>query len=1039
MIVLSGVMLLAAARGSAHAAKIKANKLADDLKPPDGFEMSLFAAPPEVNYPACLTATPRGEVFVGIDDQGSLGRDANRGRIVRCVDTDNDGAADEIKTFAKIDHPRGLVWDDATRALYVLHPPMLSRFTDADNDGVADGEPQPLASGLWNAKATNSRGADHTTNGIRLGIDGWIYIAVGDFGIVDGTGSDGAHLTLHGGGIVRIRPDGSGLETFATGTRNIYDVAIDPFMNVFTRDNTNDGGGWNDRVTFSPPGAFHGYPNRFRRFAGEIVDTMIDTGSGSPCGVLFVDEPTLPEPHRRAFYTVEWGQNRVDRHPLTPRGAGFSATTERLMKLPRGTDIDVDGAGRLYLSSWAGGGFRYSDENVGYILRLTAKGATPAPFPDLRAATDAELLKHLASPSGVCRQAAQREMLKRGDTPAFAGGLVKLATATEQPLAGRVAALFTLKLLRGVAADMTLFDLCAKDDVREFALRALADRKGDPMVPADPFLAGLKDANPRVRLIAAWGVGRLGQANAAKALVPLTADADPLVAHVATNSLVDLDAADACLTATSDGDEKLAGGAANVLQRLHEDSVVDGLVGRLDQVKSPAVRGHIYRALARLYAREKAWDGEWWQTRPDTTGPYFHPVAWSATRRIADVIRRALASEPPPVVRALLIACGANRVELAEVNERLLAVDPKDSQLCLALLDTLVRQRYLSEKQLAAARTIMTSPAAEPSLRAKAVAVLSWEWADDAAIEAVVDALGGVATMPADARPPSELADALETFHQDAQLARRIVLLSRLAASGAAGRREVALAGLLNLAESRVTDDEPRAAAKSAIAAAWKDPAAVEPLLRAIGRVKAAGYRDEVVARLKDSDPLVARAATIAAGQLGIGPNGTTTTHPAVETLAKLGEERAVASLLSASGDARLGKELFGRQGCVACHTVSADEQPKGPFLGGIATRYSRAELVESVLKPSAKIAQGFETQWFRIPGGDVLEGFVTRDAGDEIELRDANGKTVVLKKAQVKSRGTRTKSVMPEGLLSNLSPAEAASLIAYLESLKGK
>jgi len=142
--------------------------------------------------------------------------------------------------------------------------------------------------------------------------------------------------------------------------------------------------------------------------------------------------------------------------------------------------------------------------------------------------------------------------------------------------------------------------------------------------------------------------------------------------------------------------------------------------------------------------------------------------------------------------------------------------------------------------------------------------------------------------------------------------------------------------------------------------------------------------------------------------------------------------------MLNTAGDAKRGKELFTSQGCVACHTTTADELPKGPFLGGISTRYSRAELVESVLNPSAKIAQGFETQWFKTRD-DVIEGFVTRDAGEEIELRDANGKTIVLQKSQVKTRGKRDKSVMPEGLLSNLAPGEAASLIAYLESLKGK
>ena len=62
----------------------------------------------------------------------------------------------------------------------------------------------------------------------------------------------------------------------------------------------------------------------------------------------------------------------------------------------------------------------------------------------------------------------------------------------------------------------------------------------------------------------------------------------------------------------------------------------------------------------------------------------------------------------------------------------------------------------------------MTS-AADAALRAKAIAILSWEWAGDPAIEAVVDALGGVATAPEKPQPPAELADALTTFIQDAQ------------------------------------------------------------------------------------------------------------------------------------------------------------------------------------------------------------------------------------------------------------------------------
>ena len=48
-----------------------------------------------------------------------------------------------------------------------------------------------------------------------MGIDAWVYVAVGDFGFVNATGTDGTKLTMYGGGIIRVRPDGTELEPFA--------------------------------------------------------------------------------------------------------------------------------------------------------------------------------------------------------------------------------------------------------------------------------------------------------------------------------------------------------------------------------------------------------------------------------------------------------------------------------------------------------------------------------------------------------------------------------------------------------------------------------------------------------------------------------------------------------------------------------------------------------------------------------------------------------------------------------------------------------
>jgi putative heme-binding domain-containing protein len=261
-------------------------------------------------------------------------------------------------------------------------------------------------------------------------------------------------------------------------------------------------------------------------------------------------------------------------------------------------------------------------------------------------------------------------------------------------------------------------------------------------------------------------------------------------------------------------------------------------------------------------------------------------------------------------------------------------------------------------------------------------------------------------------------------------------VLAELSAKGSAGSREVVLATLINLSESKLTKPDPRVRAEKIIDRTWNDPATVAPLLRAIGRTKAQRYGEQVRSRMKDADASVASAASYAASRLGISADGAATKPR--ETIASIGYDKAIPLVAKLDGDPARGKELFTTQGCVACHTVSPEEPPKGPFLGGIATRYSRAELLESILKPSAKIAQGFDTQWFKTKN-DVLEGFVSRESGDEIELRNATGAVTVLKKDQVKQRGKRDTSMMPIELADKLSPQELASLIAYLESLKTK
>src|SRR5690606_39517542 len=122
------------------------------------------------------------------------------GAIIKLVDCNGDGVLDSHTEFAKVDNPRGIL--AMGNKVYVLHTRFSAEtekaenmdlivFEDNDNDGVADSAAQPLITDLSNPTYLAERGTDHATNGIQLGIDGWIYIAVGDFGFHNATDRNG--------------------------------------------------------------------------------------------------------------------------------------------------------------------------------------------------------------------------------------------------------------------------------------------------------------------------------------------------------------------------------------------------------------------------------------------------------------------------------------------------------------------------------------------------------------------------------------------------------------------------------------------------------------------------------------------------------------------------------------------------------------------------------------------------------------------------------------------------------------------------------
>ncbi|HEY9533364.1 MAG TPA: HEAT repeat domain-containing protein [Mucilaginibacter sp.] len=639
-------------------------------KPKPAFEnppeltITQFAGPDITPSPACLAVASTGEVFVGVDMIGSLGKDPGKGRIMKLIDSDNDGKLDKHIEFAMVDNPRGIIVSGTK--VYVLHTTFSKQtrkatgmalvvFEDKDGDGKADGPEQPLIENFSNTRYLQERGTDHATNGIRMGIDGWIYVGVGDFGFHNAVDRSGKKLTMLGGGIVRVRPDGTGMEIYTHGTRNVYDIAIDPFMNIFTRENTNDGGGWNIRFSHSIQTGEYGYPLWFQHFTDEIIPALVDVGGGSGTGSLYFAEPNWPAKYTNVPMMADWGRSMLYIHRVTPDGPTFTQKDEEFIKLPQITDLDVDGSGRLYLSAWDGAGYSGSPSK-GYVVRVVPNNWKYKAFPDLPKMSEKKLGDVLRSASAVARLNASQELLRR---PAKQAEPVALKVATDKSLSleSRVAGLYTYAQAAGENGIATLTDLTKDATLREFALRALADRKEwVSKVSIDPFLQGLKDPDLRVQAQATIGLGRIGNPAAIPALlqtkVPAsfvapgkdvaegphaTPNSPIIIPHLAVRALLALNATDACVAAIGTENSTLALWA---LRYMHNEKAVSGLIAAYDKVNDAKTKKEVLTTISRLYREEAPYDASWWWgTRPDAPGPYYKAITWAGSPAIETFLK----------------------------------------------------------------------------------------------------------------------------------------------------------------------------------------------------------------------------------------------------------------------------------------------------------------------------------------------------------------------------------------------------------------
>ena len=1004
-----------------------------DIRLPQGFSASIFARPPAVSYPIFVSATPDGTLFVGCDGNGSGGRDKDRGRILRLRDRDGDGRADEVKVFASVDSPRGVAVDG--NKLYVLHPADLSVFIDKDGDGISD-EQRTLVKGI--GFGINDRSIDHASNGIELGIDGWLYCAIGDFGMLNAEGTDGRKLTLRGGGVVRVRTDGTGLELYSRGTRNILETAVNPLLDVFARDNTNDGDGWDVRFHHSTALGEHGYPTLFKNFVDETIAPLDIYGGGSGMGSAWIDEPGMPTEWNNAPFTCDWGRNLIYRHGLTPKGATFSTDQREFFGASRVNDLDVDSRGHIYVASWKGANFSYVGPEVGYLVRLVPDGQHAAAVPDFGKATDADLVKLLQSPSHRLRLAAQRTLIARGS----ADSLETLATDKGKPLATRIAALFAIKQIKGAAANEFISMLATDETVAAWAIRALTDHEGHlAKVSPAPSLAALKSADARTRREAIVSLAKINRSEHASSIAPLLADSDPIVAHTAMQALRKLDDGKVSFSVLDDAaaSPALRAGAFHVLSVLHSASVVDGLLARLAKTTDAAQRKPLLTALCRVSAMENPdWKGGSWGTRPDSRGPYFSLTDWSETKRINDALLAALNSADVDESKFLSAEFARHRIKPGDATAKLVGLAKADASLVPTLAKQFAQQ---SESAPADALPLLITLATDAKAKDidRAQAIMALNNIDDAlALRTSVTMLGDLQQdwLKRSSQDRIEIERARQTFIYSTKLDNQHAVFEKIAAEMQGKAAVYSDVALLKIAAHKFGSPEPRDAAKKAIDLGLKDSKRTLQIMEAMRLSGDSTFAAQLLPFLNSPDLAVVKSAKDTFFAIKVDPSKVTAAATA-PTIATMKTPDVIAAVLKLKGDAKRGEQLFTQQGCVACHTVKVTDPLKGPYLGNIANTYQRPALAEAILEPSKTIAQGFATNTITLKNGSTQMGFVTLEASDKVVLRNIASQEITIPTADIAKREkSETISLMPAGLAGTLTLQDFASLLDYLEAL---
>lgn len=966
----------------------------------------------------------------------------------------------------------------------------LYRLSDKDLDGVME-----VAGTLL--RFTGEPG-EHGPHGLALGSDGLIYVVIGNGSKVkeevaatspyqytyegdfvpryEDPSGHAKGVKAPGGTIVRVSLDGTLVERVAGGLRNCYDLVFNSDGELFAQDSDMEsdlGMAWYrpTKVFHIAAGAELGWRSGWAKFPDYYLDQMpavADTGRGSPTGAVIYQHLQFPARFHDSIFLADWSEGRIVAMRTNPQGASYSVQTEEFLKgRPLNVcDLDVGQDGALYFCTGGRG-------TAGGVYRIVWNGRVP----ENMLVFDSELEKIIRHPQPTSAWGRQNiAMLKQKlGAEQWDQALSGVASEKRNTVKFRLQAMDKM-VLYGPFPSAELLGALAQDENAEIRSKAaqICGLKFNNMHVE--LLDGLiTDENPRVRRVACESFVRLGKNPPVDALQVMLQSTDRVESMVARRALekmpaevwqkqilesqelrVFLNGAMAIMTAYPDLDN-----AYEVLSRCSH--WMDGFVSDSDfidllrVIQLALLQGHVEPGKIPAFTekiRNEFPSGNGTINRQLAQLMAFMKIG-SVEGRIADYLQTHSDSDEDKLFVAMY---------LQTIGQEL---DNDERMALIAYLEQAYTRDGGGSYKVYLARAIRDIGATLNT-------------------EQVLEILDNAERMPnavisAFYKMPRELdAQYVERIKQVDQQAKqsqydqsnqvRLGVIAVLAQSGneeamsylrQLWREEPERRGDISIGLAQEPADENWAYLVSSLPVLDDLTATevLEKLATVPRRPRDAVHYREVIKlgyRLRsDGGKKVVSLLEHWAGE-SVGPmtddwalmmdrwkvwfetkypNEPVITLQQQAHLGKYSAEQILAHLESNGlGSAERGKHIYAKAQCALCHRLGANGLSAGPDLTSLTRRFSKREIVESIIHPSEVVSDQYRAMTILTGDGQTFSGMAAENSDGSWLVLQADGTRVRIEKDNVDDVRGSDLSPMPAQLLDSLSLEEISDLMAFLE-----